>query len=169
MIKSFVYDGRTVTVDLTPLPDGRIRASIEDREYIFAPQTLPDGGVVLSLNGERHTAYTAVQGTDQQVAVDGMVYSLSAPEARGSEGRTGRRRGSPGSGDLTAQMPGQVREVLVEEAASVQRGQTILLLEAMKMEIRVTAPSAGVVKRLLVKAGDVVERGQLLAEIAGAE
>ncbi|MBK8035170.1 MAG: acetyl-CoA carboxylase biotin carboxyl carrier protein subunit [Chloroflexi bacterium] len=62
-------------------------------------------------------------------------------------------------------MPGQVRELLAAEGDAVERGQPILLLEAMKMEIRVTAPIAGTVKRLLVKAGDVVERGQRLAEI----
>ena len=51
-------------------------------------------------------------------------------------------------------------------APLVDRGQPLLLQEAMKMEIRVTAPVAGTVKRLLVKVGDVVERGQRLAEIS---
>jgi biotin carboxyl carrier protein len=62
-------------------------------------------------------------------------------------------------------MPGQVVNVLVSEGDSVERGQTLLVLEAMKMEIRVAAPAAGRVKRLLTEKGQIVERGQRLAEI----
>ena len=62
-------------------------------------------------------------------------------------------------------MPGQVREVFVRAGDAVKSGQTLLLLEAMKMEIRVSAPADGRVKRLLVQAGDVVDRGQRLVEM----
>jgi acetyl/propionyl-CoA carboxylase alpha subunit len=66
---------------------------------------------------------------------------------------------------LSAAMPAQVRGVLVAEGDAVDRGQTLVLLEAMKMEIRVAAPHAGKVKRVLVTVGDVVERGQKLVEL----
>jgi biotin carboxyl carrier protein len=48
----------------------------------------------------------------------------------------------------------------------VARGDTLVVLEAMKMEIRVTAPHEGRVSRLLCAPGDVVERGQPLVELA---
>lgn len=159
MIKSFAYNGRTVSVDLTPLPDGRYRAVIEDREYVFSPKMLPDGGMTFSLGGKRQTVYTAAQAGDTLVALDGAVYTLSPAEMRN------RRRGRSASGDLTAQMPGQVRELLAREGDAVHKGQPILLLEAMKMEIKVAAPADGILKRLLVKPGDIVARGQPLAEI----
>lgn len=158
MIKSFVYNGRTVSVDLEPLSDGHYRAVIEDREYVFSPETLSDGGMTFSLGGERQTVYTAAQAGDTLVALDGAVYVLSPAEMR-------NRRGGSASGDLTAQMPGQVREVLAREGDAVHKGQPILLLEAMKMEIKVAAPADGTLKRLLVKPGDIVARGQPLAEI----
>ncbi|MCK6576984.1 MAG: biotin/lipoyl-binding protein [Anaerolineae bacterium] len=161
MQKTYVYNGRTVMIDLAPLPDGRWRAQIDGREHIVTVRPLPDGGVTLTLDGERRTVYVERAGADRLAALDGIVYTLSPPEVRG-----GRRRGvRPGANELTAQMPGQIREVLVSEEQAVARGQTILLLEAMKMEIRAAAPADGVVTRLLVKAGDVVERGQRLAEI----
>ncbi|MBL8131470.1 MAG: biotin/lipoyl-binding protein [Anaerolineae bacterium] len=161
MQKTYLYNGRAVTVDLAPLPDGRWRATIDGREHIAAVQPRPDGGVTLTLEGERRTVYVERAGVERLAALDGIVYTLSPPEARG-----GRRRGvRPGANELTAQMPGQIREVLVSEGQVVARGQTILLLEAMKMEIRAAAPADGVVARLLVKVGDIVERGQRLAEI----
>jgi len=66
---------------------------------------------------------------------------------------------------LTAQMPGQVRALLVAKGDSVTRGQTLVILEAMKMEIRVAAPSDGKISRVNVQQGEVVERGQTLVEI----
>ena len=69
------------------------------------------------------------------------------------------------AGELTAPMPGQVRAVNVIEGESVMKGQTLMVLEAMKMEIRIQSPMDGVVKSLAVKVGQTVEREQVLVEI----
>ncbi|MDZ4771155.1 MAG: biotin/lipoyl-containing protein [Chloroflexota bacterium] len=164
MITAFEYAGETVTVDLTPLGDGRMRAVIGARVYTVGVTTLPDGGVTLDLDGARHTVYSALQGTDRLVALDGAVYTLASPETR-----TGKQRTAAASGALVAGMPGVVREVLVRAGDSVTRGAAVVVLEAMKMEIRVAAPHAGVVTRLHVAVGDVVTRGQLLAEVSAEQ
>jgi biotin carboxyl carrier protein len=65
-------------------------------------------------------------------------------------------------------MPAQVRAVEAAEGDQVEKGQTLLLLEAMKMEIRIKAPSSGKVKRMLVKTGQTVDRNEILAEIGEA-
>ena len=62
-------------------------------------------------------------------------------------------------------MPGLVRLVAVEAGASVQRGQTLVVLEAMKMEIRITAPEPSRVVKISCRVGDQVERGQVLVEL----
>jgi biotin carboxyl carrier protein len=62
-------------------------------------------------------------------------------------------------------MPGQVRAVNVSEGDAVTKGQTLLVLEAMKMEIRIQAPRDGKIMKLFVKQGQTVEREQLLIEI----
>jgi biotin carboxyl carrier protein len=62
-------------------------------------------------------------------------------------------------------MPGQVRSVEVAPGQAVKKGQTLVVVEAMKMEMRVQAPRDGTVKRLLARQGDTVERGQLLVEM----
>jgi biotin carboxyl carrier protein len=69
------------------------------------------------------------------------------------------------SGELAAPMPGQVRAVQVAEGEAVVRGQTLVILEAMKMEIKVAAPKDGKVRSLKVKQGQTVERDQPLVEI----
>jgi len=70
---------------------------------------------------------------------------------------------------LIAPMPGQVRAVNVAEGESVEKGQTLLVLEAMKMEIRIQAPMEGVVARLAVVEGQTVEREELLVEVDEAD
>jgi biotin carboxyl carrier protein len=62
-------------------------------------------------------------------------------------------------------MPGQIRAVKVNEGDVVTKGQTLLVLEAMKMEIRIHAPGDGRVKELFVKKGQTVEREQVLMNI----
>ena len=65
---------------------------------------------------------------------------------------------------LTTPMAGTVVKVLVGAGADVKSGQTLLVLEAMKMETEVTAPKDGKVKSVAVVVGDAVQGGQILIE-----
>jgi biotin carboxyl carrier protein len=62
-------------------------------------------------------------------------------------------------------MDGQVVAVAARQGERVEAGATLVVLEAMKMEIRVVAPFPGSVRRVLCKPGDVVERGRVLMDI----
>jgi len=62
-------------------------------------------------------------------------------------------------------MPGKVVAVLVLAGATVERGQGIIVIEAMKMENEIAAPRAGTVTEVCVQPGHAVEAGQLLARI----
>ncbi|HKB07276.1 MAG TPA: acetyl-CoA carboxylase biotin carboxyl carrier protein subunit, partial [Candidatus Polarisedimenticolia bacterium] len=68
-------------------------------------------------------------------------------------------------GRLTAAMDGQVVAVAARPGERVEAGETLAVLEAMKMEIRVVAPFRGRVLRVLCKTGEVVERGRVLIEL----
>jgi biotin carboxyl carrier protein len=59
-------------------------------------------------------------------------------------------------------MPGKVIAVLVSEGDQVERGQGLVIVEAMKMENEVHSPIAGEIKEIKVKPGDTVEGGALL-------
>ena len=68
------------------------------------------------------------------------------------------------SGNLTSPMPGTVIEVIVNEGQDVKKGDTLLVLEAMKIEHTIVAPHDGTVQILHYRAGDMVEEGvELLA------
>jgi acetyl-CoA carboxylase biotin carboxyl carrier protein len=67
--------------------------------------------------------------------------------------------------DVRAQLSASVWQVKVEPGQHVERGQTLLVLESMKMEIPVEAERAGVVREVLVKPDDLVQQDDLLATL----
>ena len=65
-------------------------------------------------------------------------------------------------GDIKAPMPGLVLDVSVSEGEEVKKGDTLLILEAMKMENVIKSPTDGVVKKISIKKGEAVEKNQLI-------
>jgi biotin carboxyl carrier protein len=96
--------------------------------------------------------------TRQTLTLDGTAYetaltrkyALRKPHAPKDPGR------------VAAFIPGLILEVFVKPGESVRRGQSLLVLEAMKMQNHVAAPVDGLVHEVLAAAGDVVAKGQLL-------
>ncbi len=120
-----------------------------------------------TLGDQPQLAHIAIDGTRRWVFTKHEPFVLDSAVTSEVRGGNGRHAGHGMAGDKTirAPMPGQVRAVQVKPGDTVEKGQTLLLLEAMKMEIRIQAPHAGQLKQLLVKTGQTVERDQALGEI----
>ncbi len=69
------------------------------------------------------------------------------------------------AGSVVSPMPGTVQDIKVLPGDAVTDGQTVVILEAMKMEVEVKAQGAGTVSAVLVKKGDVVETGAVLVAL----
>ena len=101
----------------------------------------------------RVSAWTAAAGETRWVFLDGEVFELEVePEGR-------RRRGTGHQGSLSAPMPATVVRVDAAPGDTVRRGDTLIILEAMKMELPVRAPADGTVKAVHCKPGDLVQPG----------
>jgi 3-methylcrotonyl-CoA carboxylase alpha subunit len=102
-------------------------------------------------------------GERRQVFVDGEVYDVAV----GAEAAA-RRRGAAraGSDHLEAPMPAKVTAVLVEAGQPVRKGDVLIKLEAMKMEMAVRAPREGTVKSVACRVGELVQPGVGLLELA---
>ena len=70
---------------------------------------------------------------------------------------------SAGGTEVTSPLPGVILDVLVKEGDAVKQGQTVMMLEAMKMENAIEAPADGVVKSINARKGDSVLEGAVLA------
>ena len=67
--------------------------------------------------------------------------------------------------DITAHIPGTIFKIAKHVGESVAAGEEVIILEAMKMEIPLESPIAGVMKQILVEEGQAVEEGALVAVV----
>jgi len=65
--------------------------------------------------------------------------------------------------EVKAELVGNLWKIVTEVGQQVEEDDTLMILESMKMEIPVTAPVAGTIKEILVKEGEVVQEGQVVA------
>lgn len=103
-----------------------------------------------------------------RVTVNGKSYKVGvATEATTSHASAASAAaGSAGETEVSAPMPGLVIRVHCDVGDHVEAGDTILILEAMKMETPINAPAAGTITDIAVAPGDQVSGGQLLAAIS---
>jgi propionyl-CoA carboxylase alpha chain len=115
--------------------------------------------VVLERDGLRTSYDVAITGDTVEVdAVSGHVRLTVVP-------RFTDPADAVASGSLLAPMPGTVVRVAVAEGDAVEAGQTVLVLEAMKMQHTVTAPQAGTVTRMSVQPGAQVAANEVLVVV----
>ena len=70
-----------------------------------------------------------------------------------------------GATTVEAPMPGKILNIKVSEGQAVKFGETVVVMEAMKMETEIVAPADGTVSKILVKAGDSVDTGAALVAL----
>jgi acetyl-CoA/propionyl-CoA carboxylase biotin carboxyl carrier protein len=152
---------RTVAVTGTP---GDASVSVDSGDPVAASvAALDDGAAFVSIGGVGRTVVSWASGTAVEFADGAVTWRLRVVPAE-------RRAhdGAVAAPAVDSPMPGSVIAVLVASGDRVDAEQPLLIVEAMKMEHVLTAPSAGIV-RLDAAIGDHVERGQLLATIEAEE
>lgn len=112
------------------------------------------------VNGQDY--FLAFEGNN--VTVNGNVYQVSISNHSAAD--TNASVPSTNATEVNAQMPGVVLKVLANPGDQVKSGDTLLVLEAMKMEVAVAAPCNGAVQQVLVSEGQQVANGETLATVA---
>jgi 3-methylcrotonyl-CoA carboxylase alpha subunit len=107
----------------------------------------------------RYRVGIAKDGTGTWVFVDGVVARLDEDAPAKS------RRAKSGKSEVMSPMPATVVSVNAQPGQTVSEGETVIVLEAMKMELPIKAPRGGVVKAIHCAKGDLVQPGVTLLEI----
>jgi len=155
------------TTEVRDLGDGRFVVTL-DGEEVEVDASFPEPGVVhLIRDGEAFELDVQPTPAGQAVTLYGTVYEASVLDERSKALAALGGLGGAGGGDavVSTSMPGKVVAVLVSEGDVVVLGQGIVVVEAMKMENELRAPSDGVVKVVHVAAGEAVEGGAALVTI----
>jgi biotin carboxyl carrier protein len=136
-----------------------------------------------NISGKEHSAHVVEHEDTLEVTVDGKIYTVTLPErkpaakpvvkpavaaaAPAAAPAAAKPAAAPAGGNVvTAPLNGKITQVLVKAGDAVAAGDTVVMLEAMKMENSITAEAAGTVKAVLVNVGDQVDGGQALVELA---
>ena len=122
------------------------------------------------IDGEEFEVDVEIDGESYRATIEGQTFEFMIPESKTSSprkrgGGSGRRR----SGTVSASMPGKVVTVEVSLGDSVEEGQTVLILEAMKMQNEVAAPISGTISAVHCEDGMNVEANVPLIVIEPAQ
>lgn len=172
MSEEFFFRDLRITVSAVPEPDGWFAVTLSGagggggapappRRLRARYHDLSRGQGMLEIGDRRFRVLGARTREGWHVAVDGRCFRFDLPR-----GAHAAPAADPGS--LTAPMPGQVAKVLARPGDAVRAGQTLLIIEAMKLQLEVRAPVAGVVRRVIPAEGAVVDAGALLVEMEPA-
>ncbi|GAA3236710.1 biotin carboxylase N-terminal domain-containing protein [Pseudonocardia petroleophila] len=158
---SFLLGDRTVEVAYR-VRRGGADVTVDGESFAVTTHAVTPTSVDLTVGGVRRTV--SVHSAGGVSWVDGPLGSTTLVEVP----RFVDPSAAQAPGSLLAPMPGAVLRVLAGPGAAVTAGQPLVVLEAMKMEHTVAAPSDGELAELHVAAGDQVTTGQVLAVVTGA-
>lgn len=146
--------------------DGRspTTVAVDDRVFEVDWRRVDDDVISLLVGGRSYTARVARDEGGLTVWIGGHRVRLKVASGD-SETVAATAAGRPASGAIKAPMPGSVVKVLVAEGDEVEVNQSLVIVEAMKMENEVRSPVAGVVKKVSVAAGDSVGTTEAMLEI----
>lgn len=148
------------------LEDGKI--TFESKDVTVNTEKTDDGFLFLSIGDKKCSVeIVSCRQNEYELLVNGISYLFSVETpfslkrkkmllSQASESTTIR---------LKAPMPGKILEVMVKTGDMVKAGDTLLILEAMKMQNAILASTKGIIKKVLVKEGDTTSKSDLLIEL----
>jgi biotin carboxyl carrier protein len=160
-------DGETIEVDIK-LEGDRLLAVVGDREYSLEISE-PEDGVLLFKKGSQIFEVFVTQpnspDSPTHVAIRGSEYDVSIIDPKRLRGTRSDHAHAGGAVEIKTAMPGKVVRLLAGVGDEVNKGDGVVVVEAMKMQNEIKAPKAGLVREVRVAENDTVNAGQTLVVI----
>ncbi len=146
----------------------KLVATVDDRAYELEVSQ-PEAGVYLFNNNGKVTEIfvprSVTAGEPVTVTSGETSYEITIIDPKRLRGTGTGDAHSHGHAEIRTAMPGKVVRVLKATGEAVERGDGVMVVEAMKMQNEIKAPKAGVVKEIKVEEGGTVAAGEVLAVI----
>jgi len=159
MEKTFTINGSEVKVQDYLQKGDTISFTLEGKQHSYRLVS-KDGNSLILENGHRFKAHVGSPNKEGE----SMVMALGREAVVVGSGRKMKKAGTA-AGGLTSPMPGKIFKILKPAGETVTKGETVLILEGMKMEHSIRADKDGQVKKINYKVGDLVQGGVVLAEL----
>jgi len=153
---------------LLKLEEGQISAKIGGRVYTLQVREIQADSYLFFLGANVHECRVSERAGSKEtfdVTIHGRSHEVSIFDPKRLRSGQNSDRHHHGVAEILAPMPGKVVRVQTEAGASVEKGEGVIVVEAMKMQNEMKSPRAGVVVSINVKPGDTVNAGDVLAVI----
>ncbi len=130
----------------------------------------PHEGLLIDASGKQERVFACLRDPRENrwdVWFQGATHSvvITDPKAKKSGRRSGSVKSTSDSPDIKAPMPGTILQIKAAVGDTVTAGQTLLIMESMKMEMTLKAATDGVVKEICCQDGQMVDMGTVLIQI----
>lgn len=153
-------------VELTRDKDGKVSCRVNGETIADIDARTNDRDILSLLLGTSsyEVRRDAAAATPRVViGEESFAYEVRDPRSLGA--RRAKAASSDGPKKIKAPMPGKVVRIIAPEGTSVEAGQGVIVIEAMKMQNELKSPKSGVVKKIMAAEGATVNAGDALAEI----
>lgn len=128
--------------------------------------TIAPGIYSILINGKSFDVRVESLGAELRAITGGREFKIGIQDERAWRRNRGGAIEAEGLQRVLAPMPGKIARVLVKTGDSVQAGQGLLVVEAMKMQNEIRAPKSGTIDRLAVVEGQTVNAGEVVAIVS---
>jgi biotin carboxyl carrier protein len=162
MLYDITIDGMNYRLELHR-SEGRWQCRLDGQE-VPIDAVLPRRDVLsILVGGKAYEIKRERTPTDTHLWVGSSRYGVELRDPRSLRSRRAAAGDHLGPRKLVASMPGKVVRVLLPEKASVEAGQGVMVVEAMKMQNEIKSPKKGIVQKIVAHEGTAVSAGDVLA------
>ncbi|MDZ7261868.1 MAG: acetyl-CoA carboxylase biotin carboxyl carrier protein subunit [candidate division KSB1 bacterium] len=149
--------------------EGRFRLNLNNQTFEVEPEFINENCLSFLMDGHSYLVYLADNGDQKILSIGGELFFINRVKEGGefvkqeiAPGEVGFKEGVL---SITAPMPGKVVKISVQEGQRVAKGETLAVVEAMKMEHELRAPLPGLVKKINASEGELVNFEESIMEI----
>jgi biotin carboxyl carrier protein len=161
MIYEISIDGRNHRLDLSR-NGSQWPCRLDGREIMVDAVAVSPSVLSLRVGNHSYEVKREIVGGSLNLWVGEACFVAEVRDPRSLKGRSGAVE-NYGPKKIAASMPGKVVRILVSEGQDVDQGAGVLVVEAMKMQNEIKSPKKGTIQKLLVREGEAVNAGDVLA------
>jgi len=144
---------------------GKVLAKVDNREYELEANEVEPGVYLVKNNGRVYEISVSETGGTQEVIVRNSKFAVTIIDPKRLLGSRADHAHSGGQAEIRTAMPGKVVRILASVGQSIEKGSSVVVVEAMKMQNEMKSAIDGVVKEIRVEEGSTVNAGELLVVI----
>lgn len=156
---SFLHEDTEFKLKIRELRENSMQVNLNGKTYEVSIDVISQDEFLMKINGRVFDAIVVANSNSYTVCLNGkdiLIEKKSALQLLGGKNASIQKK------EVKTSMPGRIVKLLLEEGNEVEEGQTVLILEAMKMQNEIKAPQPGKIAYVHPKAGDSVEANSLL-------